>query len=75
MNFDEKKKNQDAEKCYLRDETSQMLETSQSTWIHVGRQAGKKKGYATQHQNQTAERIIIIINNNITDSLSKIQIL
>lgn len=52
-----------------------MLETSQSTWIHVGRQAGKKK--ATLHnKNQTAERIIIINNNNnITDSLSKIQIL
>lgn len=56
-------------------ETSQMLDVTidVDTCRQAGRQAGKKKGYATQHQNRTAERIIII--NNITDSLSKIQIL
>lgn len=74
MNFDKekkKKKNQDAEKCYLlRDVTNARDVTID---VDTCRQAGKKKGYATQHRNQTAERIIII--NNITDSLSKIQIL
>lgn len=73
MNFDkEKKRNQDAEKCYLGD-----VANARDVTIDVDtcRQAGRqKKGYATQHQNQTAERIIIN-NNNITDSLSKIQIL
>lgn len=66
MNFDEKKKNQDAEKCYLRDVTNARDVTID---VDTCRQAGKKKGYATQLQNQTAERIIVIINNNITDSL------
>lgn len=64
MNFDKEKKTQDAEKCYLGDVTNVRDVTID---VDTCRQAGKKKGYATQHQNQTAERIIIINNN--TDSL------
>jgi len=50
MNFDEKK-NQDAEKCYLRDETSQMLDVTID--VDTCRQAGKKRlRYTTPKPNR-----------------------
>lgn len=79
MNFNKEKKNQESRRREMlpwRDVTNARDVTIDVDTCRHRRQAGRqKKGYATQHQNQTAERIIINNNNNITDSLSKIQIL
>lgn len=74
-----KKKNQDAEKCYLGDVTNARDVTMLDVTIDVDtcRQAGKKK--ATLHNTKTkplsASSSSTSLLHFFTDSLSKIQIL